>query len=342
VTTLTLADRFIRDPIRGVIVDRDLDRVVARMRQARKYVLSTEATRVVAELVRDDPGSIARVSTTVRAPHDLMWVEIDNPVFWETMNGRPGDLSTMDTRVGYLIDSDRAYCIASNREPPGACLWPMAYELHTPWSQQSRDYFQQISQLTPEEFLWGSSIYRLKDDERGLLGQNHSAGFLKLHPKLRGHRLTMILPEGTADLRNIVALLSVLSGELLEPVLGSVTASRRTFSGGRTVRLHEYTAVAHLRRRVQEDRATSNQEPPPGPLAGRVVDHRRGHWVHDGEARDYAAIAGCIHEWEAASDFGSIRVDNQRFRCRVCGGKRWWRSEIDRGAGVGSVVRVTV
>lgn len=319
-TTLTLADKFITTPIRGIIKNHVVDLVVGRARNAHKYVLSESAAKLVATLIRNEPELIALAASTVKAPHDLMWVEWGNRPFWEVINGTAGDIQ-MDSTVGYLVDQGRAYCISSNDQLQGGCLWPFCYDLHRPWSDEDRNAFSNVTQTAINLMLWGRTITKLEPNQLEKLSAHHAPAILPIMLPNANSFLKHVVRQGSGDLRNIVAILSVLNGDLMKTMTSSNRLRGRTFSGGKSIRLHDYVSVIHLHRTAHIDH-TPGTGTPRGP-----VETRRGHWVSNDVARSYAEIAGCRHVW-TSTIYGDKRLNNPRFICTECGGKRWWRSEI--------------
>jgi hypothetical protein len=338
-TKLTLADAVTTRPIFfGGKYGTDYPEGIKAVHRAEKYVFDSRASELIGRAIHDHPELIAAIAPTVRAPHHATWVEVDNRAFWERANGYRGS-PAMDARVGYLVVGDDVYCFADGPSAAGAVIWPVAYKLHVPWTDESRARIAGITRMNPDDYLWGSAANRLPPELLGSLADHHSARLLKVKGGFDIADLNIpILKEGSADLRNIVALLGALTGDLFSPTIVEISA-KRTFSGGRSVRASAYRSVTHLVQRVYPPRSS----PPQGAQGDRrgPVEHRRGSWVHDAVARSHGSAAGCSHAWLAADDFGSKATPNpQRFRCAECGGKRWWRSSIDRPQGGVSEVAV--
>jgi hypothetical protein len=62
----------------------------------------------------------------------------------------------------------------------------------------------------------------------------------------------------------------------------------------------------------------------------------RGHYCHNETGRSRE----CVHEWTVDFHEDDDPNDPDHWKCKSCGGKRWWRVEHHRGsAEVGFVVK---
>jgi len=83
----TLADWFMFDHDRFTWVPNKVhDGVINRLRLARKFVLDENATRRIAEVIRDIPDLIAREHLFARPPFDVTWIEFPADIMDETIN----------------------------------------------------------------------------------------------------------------------------------------------------------------------------------------------------------------------------------------------------------------
>jgi hypothetical protein len=141
------------------------------------------------------------------------------------------------------------------------------------------------------------------------------------------------MSECTGDLRNVIACLLMLNRPTITKYVDDLPQSRGWLKN-KLVPYWSHTTV------------TINLDPKPilrliGTDRESGVTKRRheveGHYCHDKEWRDYGTIAGCIHEpidtdadWiPLVGVYAPSTVEH--WVCKVCGGKRWWRSEHLRG-----------
>ncbi len=326
--SLNLADAFIARPFYGILDRAIVDSVVSHVRLAPKYVFTTEATAALGKAIRERSEVIARAADSAHAPFERTWIELDAAALFEALHGFPQTRKFPDLQLGYLIDHDEVYVVANNGQSSPA-IWPLVYHINQPWNTGEADKFAHLIGKDDElldRFFWGTAFNFVDEESRRKLRYAHSASLLKFkNQKTLAKISKTFLSESAGDLRNVLAAMMALSGELFEPI-EQTTPRSRAFSGGRLVQRHAHTRITHLHPRsyaVRQEHATSG--------VTRDLQRKRGHWAHDVTAREYEYIAGCVHDWIPADDFGSKSArEPDRYRCRVCGGKRWWRAAYER------------
>lgn len=343
--TSTLADGFIAGVGNRehpqIVQPRVVDAVRARAAGAKKLMLTAEAAFRAGELTGSVTDLIIREGSFARAPFDVTWIELP---FAQYLKGFARAVAPdCAPRVAFLIDHDRAYTVSGNGSN-SATLAPFAYDIHSPASLEDEIRFCEAvgcSRLSLNTFTWGSNFDDLAtaEDQRALRLQN-TIRILPLVVEtrelgvLRKPLGTTIMEEYNGTLRDTIALMLLLSRPNLIKYVEDVQRSfhfhrgkRRQYYSHSTISfpLTPKETIVHLRESAGhgEDRARHGV---------------KGHWCQNQEARDYATIAGCVHQWERAFDFGDPK-ERDRFKCRVCGGKRWWRSAHMRGSAVEGFVR---
>jgi rubredoxin len=195
--------------------------------------------------------------------------------------------------------------------------------------------------MTLDMLMWGSTYDDLTDDERRVLRASNIMEQTPLNPNHPGYqRLTAdggmaAAARGTiGDFRTVIAILLMLNRPSLTSYRNSLPNRPGIIKGKLAVYMAHTTVTIDI-------------DPVPtlrlvGTPAGESVPRRRhevrGHYAQNKEARDYARIAGCIHnfepnhgppKWLPWPDAGLDDPDN--WVCSDCGGKRWWIPEHERG-----------
>lgn len=290
----------------------------AVVKQSAKFVLDKSASEVVATLLRDDPDLVAKEVPHLRVPVNPMFVEVDVVTSAEVMGATTS--SESDTVNGYLFSGDIVVIFARNVRK-NAFIWPMAYLLHTAF-----DDAHPLSQQNYLRMAWSRGPLEKLDDagRRSMLA--HSPFLMRTH--LEDTSFLNLLEESSGDLAMIASLLIHLNRPSVTVISNRVPSSR-TFVRGHMVRTVPYTRLTFRSDStviIKAERASSRGR---GLPPGYEVLRRRGSWVRDKVAMEYEAELGCQHQWAIADDFG-FKPDNIRHRCQICGGKRWWRSEINK------------
>jgi hypothetical protein len=351
----TLADRFIHsNPAKMLspVPVKSLRKLQARTRGAEKFVFDEDATRRVGEVLRDVPELLIEQMEFARAPFDVTWIEYSGDIMKSTITGYPIDHNdpTRDIWVGVLVDHNRVNVISLNAwnlrtDQAGETIGvlPFAYHLQTVWPLEDQLRFCEAlhtSRAGIDAWFWGSTYNRLHE-----LGRADSIRALRATTMAEMLDRRLLLEGGGIDARTASKLIAASAGDLKNVValLLMLNQPRAT----RYVRVPErrgwvahkpkpFMAYHHVNMTLapREQIVLLREGLGSGELRRR---HRvRGHYCHDETARDYARIAGCIHEWvpcdaEWTPAPGMAIDEREHWRCRVCDGKRWWRESHERG-----------
>lgn len=336
----TLADGFVmhryteHDPLRNGLPIKTLRQLQALVLRANKYVFNDDASEVVGSVVRDVPELLVREARFARAPYSLTWIEFNSTRFWrayyrDDKAAMAGEHPTHAARVGFLIDENNAYVVSGgtldnprdlNRCEPG----PFRFILNSDWGDKQPAKWV-------NDFFWGTLSERLPVEQLDLISRYF--GFVGLAAAGSAERAKEWLAHSIGDVRDIVAFLLMLNRPSITHYANALPNSRGYLRNKMipymahttvTISLSPESVVQYLSRSIGED-----------------VELRRhdveGHYCHDKTARDYLRIAGCIHDWiDCYSDDWTpwpnappSKVNH--WLCKVCGGKRWWRRDHERG-----------
>ncbi len=333
---LLLADRLISSPSRALLVKRHVvNTLQGKIRSAHKFVFAASATTKVAEVIRDVPDLLAREIGFARPPYDVTWIEMDSNAYAKVL--LPGIRSHL-AQFGYLIDHGSCYCVITDRSiehGENALVIPVCYELHTP--SDASNYFK-LSDDQLDMIFWGVGHDKLEPALRAKLRANHSVRLLPIREgsELIGATsltdwLHQLFDSTAGDLCNIITALLLLN----RPSLTTFTTVPRA-SGlvrGKVRTYFAHSTVTFLLDPLPTLRLLGTER------ESGVVKRRhevRGHYCHNenGRSRD------CVHEWDVDFHREDDPKDPDHWKCRTCGGKRWWRTEHHRGsAEVGFVVK---
>jgi hypothetical protein len=341
-----LADRFMRGNERLTWIRQDVnDLVRVKLRTARRFVFDVDAVRRLGETIRDIPELLFRESQLARAPYPVTWIEISAfPLLWETMSGRPCS-DDCDNEIGYLINHDTVYVVeGGTKANPGLAvmLSPVAYQLHTPWAEQDRLKFAARFGTTLndiEAFMWGSTLNGTeltddllfsRDNPFAALRNSHSCFVLPMiHERAEKALKRGVLMSSAGDMRIMIASLLLLNRPSLTTYVRDVPRGRGFIRGKeQTYFSHTVVTIALDPRPTLRLIGTEEGEGVP-----RRRHEVRGTWCNNADARDYARIAGCIHDWQADPRYvdEDDANDPDHWVCKVCEGRRWWRQEHVRG-----------
>jgi hypothetical protein len=359
-----LVDRFIHRrfaPQERLLSPLAVEQMQRAARKANKFVLDEEAAERVARVVLEVPDLLVREHQFARAPYDITWIEFPAHVYWETLrNAKPaaydaqgewGQQDTADHSVGYLIDHGRVNTITGGtvtRPDAPPFVTPLQYRLNTEWPLRDQIEFAQLarmSRLGVAAAMWGSTFDHLNKDDWKLLRDNNVMEMVPVNPnnptasKLK-ESLSESIRGAVGDVRTVIALLLMLNRP-------SITRYRQVHAGRGFVRGKSMPYMSHTVVNVSLDAVTTLRNI--GTEHEQHVEKRRhevrGHYCHDETARDYARIAGCIHEyqphdenWRPWPDAPADEVNH--WVCAQCGGRRWWRKSHMRGSAIeGFVVK---
>jgi hypothetical protein len=315
------------------------------LRVAKRFVLDESAARFLARMIRECPRVIADAQDFAIQPYSQMWIELPYDVFYRDLTNnapfvqRPPD-GTEDKRVGYLFSGPAVRVFSESTA--GVGVLPLQFHLHRPMSPDEELKLADalnVSRIGLDLWFWGSTamaylgaLCKNADtddahewDRAGLraLRENHG---VSMAPIVRGFDAEFAQNKGwqqivsgsAGDLRNVVALLLFLNrtaditiADDLPMSEGFIKRKLRPFLSHRVIKL-KLDPMPRLRRLS----------------AGLGIKRRlhdvRGHFCHDRKARE-----GCQHGIEHSDAWEEYDV--LRWRCTLCGGKRWWRNEHKRG-----------
>jgi hypothetical protein len=352
----TLADRFLQVPnveLTQLYHPKAVDQIKRSLRSAEKFVLDKPAAERIADVVMKVPDLLIREHRFAVAPFPVSWIEYPSFDYWMKFRsadsalydaaGEWGDPATADRATGLLLDHNRINVVTVGPDPSAVSLHPIQYNLLTEWETDDQlEFGRQVgsSRLGIDIFLWGSTWNSIDEDSRKLLRGYNVAGFIPASP---GSRYEHMLAEdrsmtrsargAVGELRTIVAILLMINRpsmtryvQTLPNATGFIRAKLAPYMRHRTITI-DLDPVPGIRR-IGTDQDDKN-------LRAR---HRvRGHYCHNRDARDYARIAGCVHEWLDTHrdwtlwpDAGLDEADN--WVCGQCGGKRWWKRDHERGS----------
>jgi hypothetical protein len=338
-----------------------VDQMQRAARKAVKFVLNEEATERVARVVLEVPDLLVREHQFARAPYDITWIEYPAHIYWQTLrNAKPdaydrqgkwGSQDTADHTVAYLIDHGRVNTITSGTvaDPDSPVfITPLQYQLNTEWPLRDQLRFTEmahLSRLMLAAVMWGSTFDSLDKEDWRSLRDNNVMEMVPLNPKhpkanVLKDNLSDSLRGSVGDVRTVIALLLMLNRP-------SITKYRHVEGTRGFVRGKSLAYMSHTVVDVSLDAATTLRNiGTPGETNIEKRRHEvRGHYCHDETAREYARIAGCIHEyqphdenWKPWPDAPSDEVNH--WICAQCGGRRWWRKSHMRGSAIeGFVVK---
>lgn len=325
-------------------------------RNARKFVFDEDACRRIAHVVATIPDLLVREMQFARAPFDLTWIEWPSWHYWMALRdqnpgkfdsqGQWGNTETADYANGFLIDHNRINVITAGtkRNPDLAPqLTAMQYRLNTEWPVDEQLEFARragASRLVVDNILWGSTYDLLTPDERRTLRAHNVVEYVPFNPKwpetwthhMADAGMQLAVRGSVGELRTIIALLLILNRPSL--AMYRHVPSTRRFYRGRVIPYMSHTTVNIPIDPVPTLRLIGT---PAGESVLRRWHEVKGHYCHDKTARDFARIAGCLHEFKPTYEDWTPVGDNyprdqvNHWVCAVCEGKRWWRSAHGRG-----------
>jgi len=326
-----------------------------KIRKAEKMVFDTEASIRIGEMLRDIPELLVEQIQFARAPFENCWIEYDSLAVWNILSpGRdikhsPWD-NSYDTTVGLLIDHNKVNVWSLPASGDFGMLG-FTYYLNTEWLLEDQlDWCEKtgMSRLGIDMWLWGS-----------LWSHFHNSGQHEYLRKLRDTtKVELDFPKGMAlnpksleqplqgtqgDFKNTVAILLALNQPRVTNYIQ--VPRRRGWIGNKNKPFMSYHSVKVALDAVAQTKLLSQGD---GQSMLRRGGHVSGCYCHNKTARDYARIAGCIHDWGPCDDDweyigpkAALTLTVNHWQCRVCDGRRWWRKEHDRDASLGFVEHPT-
>jgi hypothetical protein len=342
----TLADRFLATA-HGSLATNYLQRpyfegLHRKVRAAHKFVFDEAAATRIAHVVRDVPELILREHEFARAPFDLTWIEYPHWKFWREVGNDPlNQDATADHTIGYLIDGNMVSVVTGGTVgDPNMAPLPQIfhYYLNTEWPPAVMDEFIQHGGGTIrglDAYLWGT-LKHMDEETRANLRNRYMVALAPIRHDHRANQTRGLLDSSfkgsIGETRNIVTMLLMLNRPTLTRHVGS-PPTVRGFIKGKVAPFMNHTRVTIDIDAVPTMRLLGT---PSGEGVPRRLHEVRGHFCHNAEAHEYARIAGCQHEWVACDDLwtpmAATRIsDANHWVCDVCGGKRWWKHEHERG-----------
>lgn len=330
-----LADRLLADGCRDTYLTRKWsEQALTSLQTAKRFVLDAQATKYLAMMVREYPRVIADAQDFAIPPYSNMWIEFPFKTYFREITGREPE-GTADDVVGYLFDGPQVRTAASAQSDTkighivSQGFLPIEFTLHRPMRLSEELQLSQrlgTSRMGLDYWMWGSTAEALQVwDAEGLraLRENHTLKVGGVKDDLPPELLSEAFKNSAGELRNIVALLLYLNRthdiqklEEFKAVQGFIGNKLKVYGKHNVISL-KLDPTTRIKRLV----------------AGSGVKHRlhdvRGHFCHDQQARK-----GCQHGSELFGDFGDHWDEYQplKWKCRDCGGKRWWRKEHARGS----------
>ena len=351
----TLADRFLQVPVKQMerlYHPKAVEQIRRSLRSSEKFVMDQAAALRVAKVVMDVPDLLVREHRFAHPPFPVTWIEYPSLDYWLEFRKRDaalydaagewGDPATADRCAGYLIDHNRINVVTMGSDG-GVFMHPLQYRLLTEWEMDEQLEFCRLigsSRLGIDIFLWGSTWGLIDDESRRLLRGYNVAEAVPCNPdsiagrKMMEDRALLRSARGAVgELRTIVAILLMLNRpsmtryvSMIPNATGFIRAKLAPYMRHRTVTIDlDPTPSMKLVGTEQDDKNL------------RARHRVRGHFCHDKTARDYARIAGCIHEWVDShkdwTPWPDAKLDEvENWLCSSCGGKRWHREAHERGS----------
>jgi hypothetical protein len=323
-------------PARGVVYFQDL------VRRAHRFVLDDNALTRIAEIIRDVPEMIVRNCDFAVPVFDDMWIEFNPAPLYRIINGQ--EMEGPAKKVGYLISHNRVWIMV---QIEGGKAVPLAYhyELNTEWTVEDQLSFCKdcgVSRMQLDQHFWGATWSLLDGEERHALRARHRVVNMLDSPPDDHPQKNLILEaihnnfmEGAGDLRNLIAILLMLNRPKVTTL--TVMPRRQGFIGNKLKPFLSHSVIS-----INLDaRETVRQIGSPADASAPKRRHEvRGHWCQNEKAKA-GSRHGCIHEWRPArieEITSRMQADDpddttRRWACPLCGGKRWWRKDHQRGHG---------
>jgi hypothetical protein len=336
-----LADRFLAADYKnfgaGLVTREFWDTTRDNLCLAKRFVLTEDAARYCAQLLKDAPRIVADAQDFAIPSHERMYIEFPFKVWYETLTGAKLDYSG-DSRIGYLIVGNeiRSEVRVLAESLGEAGLSPFEYHLNQPLTFQQQLALAKrfnVSRMAFDLFFWGSSVagigtVTVKNGQKHVtfdewqkegiraLRDNHS---FSIHiPHRREHELPAIWDKfydaSAGDLRNIIGLLLFLN---------RTAHTRVEREEPYQSRMINRKPVNLLKHRV----ITMHVNPVPKLIhlaAGEGIRRRlhdvKGHFCHN----EITWTNNHDHEWDEDPEH------DFHWYC-VCGAFRWWRKKHKRG-----------
>jgi hypothetical protein len=343
--TVTLADRFLTTPVSSVLISHKEDnRIKALLHyKAKRVVLDRKGCEYLGKVMREIPDHIALQQQFARQPYPTLWVEFSSRDVYIAVTGKQPD-DNADCLVGYLYHEYTVYVVVSGysvqgkRKTEDVSLVPMTYNLHRPWKLNEQTHFADLMNVTRLQlvsWVWGTALsfwLDKNDDTRKVwspsdetrlelaktLRDSHTAEWFTTVDKNPSQKTLYPFYEGSSgELRTIITILLLMNQPNMVQYVRDVPTNKR-FSRGK------------LRTYMSHSIISIHADPVPS-IVRMGVDHQgsphrrhevRGHYCHNEEWRN-GSHRGCEHVTEQKGE--------NSWTCKLCGGKRWWRKDHQRG-----------
>jgi hypothetical protein len=307
--------------------------VQARLQQAKVFKFDEDAAIYAAQMMRDYPEAIAHDVDFAIPPFPQMYIEFPFPKFYDILTPEemrvsdPLPLKDQDQDVGYFYDGPSVYVMSrtadSKRNRPGMIL-PLRFRMNRAFTYDEEvELIKHLksSRLGIDAFFWGSCYKKLieRNDYASMraLREHHSCEVWYGDDGMPPNMMAYLLHTNAGDLRSIIAMLLFLNRtkdvqemDEIRGAPGFVRAKPRTLIRHNVI--HIKLDPAPLLKKVFLDARTTG--------GWRREHDVRGHFCHD---RTYHAAH---HEHDMKE------IDHQHWKCRLCGGAKWWRKAHHRGS----------
>jgi hypothetical protein len=301
---------------------------------AKRFVLDRTASGFVGELTRRATPEVLSQHEWARAPFPTTWIEMDHRAYWNGMTaGLVPSKITDDKLFGMLVHNDRVWFYSNNETDAKPAIGPYTFRMHLPMAMEQELELAQLvhlSRLTFRLYMLGGMI-RGDDAQahRDWLSSREAAAVCRAHTvefshsmraalrSMPGKTVQEVMHGSSGTLKIVLTLLLLLSRPHKSLVVSEV-GHRRMLIRGKPV-VHKAHSRIGLR--------LEHEDPVTRFISGLKPSgiHRQRHDVRGHWAQSRKMGAGCTHQWEPD-------LDADHFQCALCGAKRWWRKNHQRGS----------
>jgi hypothetical protein len=334
-----MADKLLaRQPADFPAKRREQERIRNYLLEAKRFVMDYDGVCYAAEIIRKNPGMIAKNVEFATPPFPSMYIEFSFLTFYKELTGRDPD-EYADATMGYLIHGPHVFVITNGRGETDPVIMPWYYHLNKVWTLQEEINASELmgtSRGGLDAFFWGESFDKLSEDEQRTFRAHHSMWMLPVADGGEEESALAVLRKlwsnvydtSAGDLRNITALLLLLnrSGNVrydvpMGPHRAMIHNKPRAFLSHSVVKF-KLNPV----KRVLKGSGT-------GLGAWRREHDVRGHYCRDKYARAAEEPKQCCakdkfdeptHDWR---EYGI-----NEWACVKCKGRKWWRKACKRGS----------
>lgn len=289
----------------------------SRMALANRFVLDSEASSLVGEMIRKVGYEILSNHEFARPPYDVTWVELDHIAYYKELTGLDGD-GAEDEMGGFLFDHGSVHCVSSSKKR-GVGTYPISFRLDQRVSlEEELELAQRVetSRLMLRRMIVGDTGVIDKPGGQDLVNEVATSHRTIVEiDELSGPTLNQVMSSGAGTLKMAIALLLLLTRPGKTVITLESAPHRSGVHRGKRVVYHSYNRVKlRLDRTKALERVKSHLE-----MGMTRRRHEvRGHWC-----QSHQRGIGCTHVWDA--------FDPDHFKCVKCGTSRWWRKHHARG-----------